>query len=559
MVFTSKGQSSYILEISASETLLKTIKYKGEHSSKKNIIKEVASIQMQLFEQAYLAHQLDTAWKEQTLNLTISEGRVYKWKKIHIDSASLETNYDILKDLSFFSEKELFSYSKLHQHYKEIITQFENSGYPFAQISLEDFKIDSNLLVEANLKLDRGHKITIDSVIIHGNAKISRRFIGNYLNIHRGDAYNEEWIAQSDKRLKALSFIKVSRNFKILFVDKYAQLHIYIDQRPVNLFNGLVAFSSNAENPNKLDMSGDFQLKLMNSFEHASEIEIVWNKPPGNSQKLFLYGSYPYAFNTPFGLSYSLKLDRKDSSYLNTEQKPSLRLYFSAQKSIGFHLNIFQSQLLFAESFNPDQLDLKRSNLGLNVLWSSLDHPFYPRKGYKIMSEVAMGRKTITQNTAYDPTVYDSLQLQSFNTKVQFQVGYYFSFGKRNTVFTQIKSEAYFNEQIQNNELYEIGGFDLLRGFGEDYFRSPSYAVSTLAYQFHLDESSYLSIFWDQGFLSKKNAPHSEWISPSGYGAGINMGSKAGIFSLNFAIGKEQGQIIQFRNTKVHFGYFARF
>ncbi|MCX6181458.1 MAG: hypothetical protein NT150_05995 [Bacteroidetes bacterium] len=46
---------------------------------------------------------------------------------------------------------------------------------------------------------------------------------------------------------------------------------------------------------------------------------------------------------------------------------------------------------------------------------------------------------------------------------------------------------------------------------------------------------------------------------PYGFGAGFSFETKAGIFSLNYAIGKQLGNPIDFGAAKIHFGFLNQF
>ena len=46
---------------------------------------------------------------------------------------------------------------------------------------------------------------------------------------------------------------------------------------------------------------------------------------------------------------------------------------------------------------------------------------------------------------------------------------------------------------------------------------------------------------------------------PFGVGAGISFDTRAGIFSLNYAIGKQFNNPIDFKTAKIHFGFVSVF
>ena len=50
------------------------------------------------------------------------------------------------------------------------------------------------------------------------------------------------------------------------------------------------------------------------------------------------------------------------------------------------------------------------------------------------------------------------------------------------------------------------------------------------------------------------------WVdAPYGYGAGISFETKAGIFSINYAIGQQQGNPPDLKAARVHFGIVSSF
>jgi hypothetical protein len=40
-----------------------------------------------------------------------------------------------------------------------------------------------------------------------------------------------------------------------------------------------------------------------------------------------------------------------------------------------------------------------------------------------------------------------------------------------------------------------------------------------------------------------------------GFGAGLTFETKAGIFGLSYAVGKQNSNPLDFRSSKIHFGY----
>jgi hemolysin activation/secretion protein len=107
--------------------------------------------------------------------------------------------------------------------------------------------------------------------------------------------------------------------------------------------------------------------------------------------------------------------------------------------------------------------------------------------------------------------------------------------------------------------LLRIGGNKLLRGFDEISIFCSTYVLSTLEYRFLLQRNSYFSAFVDWAYVYRDFNETQFHDFPLGFGAGINLETKIGIFGLTYALGKQKDQPISFRNSKLHFGYVAIF
>lgn len=70
--------------------------------------------------------------------------------------------------------------------------------------------------------------------------------------------------------------------------------------------------------------------------------------------------------------------------------------------------------------------------------------------------------------------------------------------------------------------------------------------------------NSYFFVFMDAAYvagnLMTQNLGFSIW-----FGAGITFETKIGIFGLTYALGQQKDKSVDFRNSKLHFGYVATF
>jgi len=132
--------------------------------------------------------------------------------------------------------------------------------------------------------------------------------------------------------------------------------------------------------------------------------------------------------------------------------------------------------------------------------------------------------------------------------------------GRMSTFAISCKSAGlYASEPVYENEMYKIGGINTVRGFDEKAILASSYAILSLEPRLLLSKNSALYLFGDIAWYESKLIDNQVTDTPVGFGAGINIDTKAGIFKLNYALGKQFNNPIKFSDSKVHFGFSARF
>jgi len=80
-----------------------------------------------------------------------------------------------------------------------------------------------------------------------------------------------------------------------------------------------------------------------------------------------------------------------------------------------------------------------------------------------------------------------------------------------------------------------------------------------LRYQFERD--GYAFLFFDGAWYENQSIDPlgATRDTPFGFGAGFTFGTKAGIFSISYALGKELGNPILLASNKIHFGFVSVF
>ena len=160
----------------------------------------------------------------------------------------------------------------------------------------------------------------------------------------------------------------------------------------------------------------------------------------------------------------------------------------------------------------------------------------------------------VLKEELYDGVKLKTLQIQG-NGKVENHIQI-----KKNFTFVQRVMGAWtINDRLFFNDLYRIGGINSLRGFRDYSFFASKYAIETLEFRIFTEESSYFMVFADYGQYVTEVEGAFEQNTPLGFGGGLSFTTRAGIFNMVYALGREKGGSINFNNSVVNFGLVSRF
>lgn len=468
------------------------------------------------------------------LNLSISDESKRALREIGISPRTIETLTPTPLEIS--------------RNLQRVLHEFEIAGYPFARISFEDLRMEKEALY-AELIITPNSRVKWNELIVSGSkVKLSKRYLENFLHIEKGNWYNQEQVDLINTRLTQLIFVKQIKPAEILFTPEGANLYLYIETKPVSLFNGTIGLQ---QDPIKLkyQLTGDLRLKLQNAFKHGELFDLNWRSIQPGSPQLKIQAAYPFLFNTPFGLDGQFSLFKRDSTFLELKTSIGVTYFVSGGKTLtGFYKNQ-QSNLLGAANTGLAYGTSKSNLYGLSFRNQTVDYLPNPRKGFIWYLEGNIGKRTLIKDSVTNHYLI-------YGGKVQIE--YYQSLGKRFVIKGGLLSESFYTNNIQQNELLRFGGNLSQRGFMEDELLGTFRATLTIEPRFILDQNSYLFVFYDQSWY-ERNVQLYRNDSPKGFGAGLCFGTNIGIFSLTYALGQQFSNPILFRDSKVHFGYVAYF
>ena len=518
--------------------------------------------------QGFLGAIIDsTEYTADTLYARIDLGQKYNY--LNITSHNLTG--DLLPNTNNIALK-LGGFTRLQ---KQIISDYENSGYPFIKVHLLEPEIKNDTLY-ARLKVDPYIKFTYDSLVYVGNAQVSKKYLSKYLQIEEGKLYSEETIKNIDKNLRNLPLVRLNGSTQIVFFRGKVRVILQIDDAVTDRVDGVVGLAPNSNNRSNNDLliTGEVNIELNNLFKSGKQLEVHWRNYLQNSQKLDLALTYPYLFNTKIGVNGEFNLNKFDTTFVTLKSKLSLRYQQAGNNYVQFYYQNINSNLLSTDtsavrsleripSNNPYSID----NYGLALYTRNLDYLQNPRKGYTILADIAIGQKTIERNTLINRvkfndestgqliSLYDTMNLKSVRLDISVSTSFFIPIKKRGTIHQKISFDGLFANQIFFNELYNFGGFSTLRGFDENEIFASKALSYTIEYRYLIGENSNVGLFINTAAVENTlQSSDLVYDVPYGFGVLANIQVGKGILNLAYALGSQQGNAIQLNAAKFHFG-----
>ncbi len=555
----SRAQQNYLLEIKSinDDVLLKKTTYKKTFINKAEREKELRNVLFSCFDKAYLTASFDSLiFDSLSMKAYLSFGAQYKWallKNGNVDEG-------VLSEIGFREKLYLNQpvyFKKVKRIQEKLITYYENNGYPFASVKLDSIVI-SGESIAAQLYLAKNAQKKIDSVVIRGTAKIEPVFIYNYLGIKPGSLYNEAQLKKVNTRITELPFVSPVKPASVRFTDKFNKLILYLDKKQASQFDGIIGILPD-NTTGKILFTGDVNLKLQNGLGRGELIDMNWRSLQAQTQDLKLRLVYPFLLRSPFGIDYNLKLYKKDTSFLDVNQNIGLQYILIGGNYFKIFYNNKSSSLLSTKGLEyltalPPNADVQNNMYGIGMKYEKLDYRLNPRKGFSVLGNASAGTKNIKKNAKLNPVVYENIQLSSTEYTADFDGSIFIPTSERSTIKAGMQAAFLSGETIFQNELFRIGGLKSLRGFDEESIYASAYSILTLEYRFILEQNSYLYLFGNGAYYENNNVSGFVHDTPIGFGAGISFQTKAGIFAINYALGRQFDNPIEFRNGKIHFG-----
>ncbi len=535
----------------------------------------ISTITYNLKLKGYVTASIDSIqYATDTAIISLFVGYKYIWENIDISKNDINVltqcgwNNNMQKNENFQPEK-IFSIQQ------KMLDYYQNNGYPFAKIQLDSIVINKDKIT-ASLITDKGALYKIDSIKLFGTANISTTFLQKHLNIINGSLYRKNILDAIPKKIQELPYLQQQYNYNLTMLSTSSIVNVYLQPRKSSIINVLLGVIP-APNPNglaqaqksKLFLSGDANILLNNAIGTGETIGLTYQQLSINSRRINLQFKQPYIFKSDYGFDIAFEIYNRDSAYLNLHAQVGSsynlgdnktgRLFFELNKTNTFP----DTATIKATKKLGDNIDIKQYNLGFEYQLNTTNFQRNPTSGNELITLLAFGTKKILINSGISTIkdqsfnyvgLYDTINKSTYQFKLKANAAHYFKIRKQTVLKTAIQAGVLLSQNYFKNELFQIGGFKILRGFDEESQFCNQYAIATAEYRFIIGAESFLYVFTDGGYTKNevnKTINHTYF----GTGLGLNFATKSGVFNLSFAIGTRNDIPLGFKQAKLHFGY----
>ena len=547
------SQSPVYLNFRTKDYLKVTKKIPSVVANKKEALDFLKNLQLEAIKKGYLGASVDSlSYQQDTLSVSFNTGKRYSYLQLNTSKETI----DFIKKNSHLSEKILTKSSvnptELSRLLKQILLSLNSNGYPFAQCYLENLTETTNEL-SADLTIQKGALFQLSEMHVKGDSAISTSFISTLIDLKIGELYDETKLAEISKKIAQLTYLKEIKPFELLFTDHGFEIYLYLKSVPLSSLNGVVGLQQNDQNK-PVSFTGELDLKLLNTLKRGEQINLNWRSIQAQTQNLKASINYPFLFKSRFGVDGQFHLYKRDTTFLELKTTVGIQYALNSGSLLSVFYQNSTSSRLGGSSNNPLFTNLSSVNTnayGISYSNRLVDYLPNPTKGRNIQASIAIGNRS-AQNSDTSKTI------QSTTVKGSIKLEFYFPITARNVFHLSSKTDFYLAPIVYQNEVFRFGGQTSLRGFNEEELYGTTTSILSLEYRFLLDKNSNLFAFYDQA-LMENNAANYYKDAPFGFGIGLSFGTKIGIFSISYALGKQFDNPILFSNGKVHFGYIAYF
>lgn len=502
-------------------------------------------------------------------------GEKYYWANLLFDSIPAPLLVAASINPKQFSGRPLNPKTIAHLSEK-LLSYCDENGYPFAKVWLSDIVETEPNKISARFRIDRAELRKIDTLIVNGDVTISQAFLLRYLDIAQGSVYNEKKLGMISQRIRELPFVEEASPWTITFRPGDTRLAIHLKEKKANQLNALLGLMPNNLQTGKLFVTADVQIALLNKLGNGESISASYQNLQPRSPRIKADVVVPYLFKSPVGAEAHFDLFTNNLQFRKVSLQAGIRYQLTSADFVRLYYQTLSNRIIEIDSASilathqlPANIDTRSNGVGFELVNNRTDYKLNPHKGWQAKMGIAAFQRKILINTAitglsdgsgFDfASLYDTITKKTYQYHLSADIAGFIPLGKNLTLKMGYVGGYIAAPRIFQNELFQIGGFRLLRGFDEQSIFANQYHISVTELRVKFTQNSYAYLFSDNGWVQTKFNAYNRQSFYNGFGLGTTLETKTGLFSIALAFGRSDFIPLRFRESKISFGYVALF
>ena len=423
----------------------------------------------------------------------------------------------------------------LYDDMERLITELENSGYPFAKIALDSLQIGpiigNSLPVEILLSVDIGDPVAIEQVILQKKARTRPIVVQRLMLIDPPESFSQIRIDKGVRRVNDMSWLSVVGEPELL-LDESGKwlLRVTVSEDRAVLINGILGYAPGSEGGNEI--TGHLDAAFRNMWGTGRSLSILWDQMAGSNLRIGASYTEPWAFGGSGDLSLSGEYYGHDSTY----SERSFAADYSLPLSFDFNISFGAGYRgVSPDSLGQNVYKIPRSNEYSAKFGAELDKlrpKLNPRGGFRATANLApsyierSGPDDLFEELPrYEPLLRTEGDFLSAIEPFKEWVFYLGAHGR------SVLGEG----PLPLSDGYYLGGWGSLRGYREEQFAAEHIAWLNLEWRAMLGPDAHGFIFLDSGVIRPSGG---DYDYKFGYGLGIRLSTAIGRWDISYGIGE---------------------
>ncbi len=488
---------------------------------------------------------------ELSVTIRVSEGPL-----VHVDSIELAGNrafsaFDLRRNFRT-SPGEVFVAGVLKRDAENLVTLYENSGYPFASVSVRDVRFDSGasgVTAVPVLAIDEGKCVTIDDIRIAGNTNTKSDVIIRETRLRLHELYRRESVGKIPVLLRRTGLFTSVKEPEVFLEGNEGGVLITVSEANPNVFDGILGYVPEPSGSGGT-VTGLVRVLLGNMFGTARRLNVEWQRDDRSSQDIDIGYREPWIFGLPVACSAIFHERQQDSLYIQRTVEGHVDASVAEAITLGAfatHTAVVPSSTL---AFQPVHAS-RTITAGLSGQYDSRDEPISPTAGILYQSTYRLGSKKVFGNAS------DLLVGSSFVHTLTMDVEAYRELFQRQVVALGLHGRQIEGSRLEIADYFRFGGATTLRGYREKEFIGTRVAWANTEYRYLFEDHSFIFGFFDVGFsyLPGDTLKGATKLLKVGYGIGTRFDSPVGNLGVSLAFGEGDS----FSQAKLHVALLGRF